>query len=73
MAARIAKDTSGEPVEKRQVKRTPPTVAVTFDLVDNRLVVKAVTRDLLDFAKRVLANPAEVGLYALIEVPFADS
>ena len=65
-------------------KRQPPKIAATFEIqgpdgakvelpAGARIVVTSVTRDLTAFAERVLDNPAGIGLYTKIEVPFVEA
>jgi hypothetical protein len=65
------------------VQRKPAKIVATFDLVGPdgqpitpmigaKLVVKSVTRDLQAFSEAVLTNPGEVGLFAMLTVPFAE-
>ena len=80
----MASKTSEAAVETSAAKpRKPTRIAATFVLkgpdgviidtpAGTRLVVQSVTRDLAAFAEHVLDNPAAVGLYAKIEVPFAE-
>lgn len=84
MAAKLAVATDNETAKKRTVQRKPAKIAATFEIISPdglpielmagaRLVVKSVTRDLEAFADQVLSNPAGVGLFAKIEVPFAEA
>lgn len=55
---------------RRTAKRKPVKIAVTFDMVEGKLVVREVFRDLAAFADRITDDPANVPLFAKIEVPF---
>lgn len=82
MATKLAAIENNDPPVKARAKakRSPPRIAVTFALQnaagehldprDYKLTVKEVYRDLQKFADAITDDPANVPLFAKIEVPF---
>ena len=71
--ARSSNVESGTPetgTTRRKVKRKAVKIAVIFDMVEGKLAVREVFRDLAAFADRITDDPANVPLFAKIEVPF---